>query len=298
MIYQPPTAAIVIGEAAQLQQVLLNLCRNAAHAMPEGGTIELTIDVQEVDETRALSHDRLEAGHYVRIAVTDNGRGMDQSILGRIFEPFFTTRSSGNGLGLATVREIVASHGGALHVESRLGQGSRFEIWLPRSISEGDAEPDPRLEAGLDAVALPRGRGETVLLVEQDADHVLRDEEMLAALGYEPVGFADADAALGVCRTCPDRFDAAIVGPQPSTAATLALAAALHAAAPHVPVVLATKATIEIDAETLANSGIFDVVRWPIRAEEIAVALAHGLSQNKTSILRSSHCSEPPHSLH
>jgi DNA-binding NtrC family response regulator len=145
---------------------------------------------------------------------------------------------------------------------------------------------------------LPRGRGETVLLVAQDAEHVLRDEEMLAALGYEPVGFVDADAALGACRTRPDRFDAAIVGPQASTAATLALAAAMHAAAPRIPVVLATKATIEIDAETLANSGIFDVVRWPIRAEEIAVALDHGVSQNQLRPDRSSRCGEPPHSLH
>ena len=298
MIYQPPMAAIIVGEAAQLQQVLLNLCRNAAHAMPEGGTIELTIDVQEVNETRALSHDQLEAGHYVRIAVTDDGRGMDEATLGRIFEPFFTTRSSGNGLGLATVREIVDSHGGALHVESRLGEGSRFEIWLPRSISEPEPEADPDLEAGPAVIGLPRGRGETVLLVARNAEQVLRDEEMLAALGYEPVGFADADVALGMCRSQPDRFDAVIVGCQASTAATLALAAALHAATPGIPVVLATRATIEIDAETLANSGIFDVVRWPIRAHEIAVALAHGVSQNRSTLRPPSHRGEPPHSLH
>jgi len=290
MIYQPPLAAIVVGEPAQLQQVLLNLCRNAAHAMPEGGTIELTIELHELADCRTLSHGRLDAGHYVCIAVTDTGSGMDEATLARIFEPFFTTRSSGNGLGLATVREIVRRHSGALHVQSRPGEGSRFEIWLPRSFSEVDID--------LDASALPRGRGETVLLVAQDAEHVLRDEEMLAALGYEPVGFADADAALGACRTRPERFDAAIVGPQASTAATLALAAALHAAAPRIPVVLATKAMIEIDAETLANSGIFDVVRWPIRAEGVAIALAHGISQNNAGARPSRHRGEPPHSLH
>jgi signal transduction histidine kinase len=290
MIYQPPSAAIVVGEPAQLQQVLLNLCRNAAHAMPTGGSIELTIELHELAERRTLSHGGLEAGHYVCLTVSDNGSGMDDATQARIFEPFFTTRSSGNGLGLATVREIVRRHGGALHVQSRVGEGSRFEIWLPRSFSE--------LEVDLESAALPRGRGETVLLVAQDAEHVLRDEEMLAALGYEPVGFADADSALAACRTRPDRFDATIVGAQASTAATVALAAALHAIAPRIPVVLATRATIEIDAETLASSGIFDVVRWPIRAEEIAVALDHGISQNQARQRPSRHRSEPPHSLH
>lgn len=267
IIRQPPVATIVSGENAQLQQVILNLCNNAAHAMQDGGRIEIATELREVPAPLALSHDEIRPGHYICISVTDNGRGMDEATLGRIFEPFFTTRSSGNGLGLATVREIVHEHGGTVNVQSKLNEGSRFEIWLPR------ATASPTSEAG--AASFPSGKGETVMLVAHDAERMLRDEEMLAALGYEPVGFTNADAALLACRADADRFDMAVVGHFGLAARSLELAAALHAAAPRLPIVLASKAAIEIGADALVTAGISDVVRWPIVAEEIAMALAH-----------------------
>jgi signal transduction histidine kinase len=101
------------GESAQLQQVVLNLCNNAAQAMENGGRIEITTELREITEARSITHDELHPGRYVCIVVTDSGQGMDQATLARIFEPFFTTRASGNGLGLATVREIMREHGGA-----------------------------------------------------------------------------------------------------------------------------------------------------------------------------------------
>ena len=113
------------------------------------------------------------------------------------------------------------------------------------------------------------------VLVARDAERVLRDEEMLAALGYEPVGFTNADAALTACRADPNRFDMAVVGPFGLAARSLHLAATLHASAPRLPIVLAAQAAIEIGADTLVRAGISDVVRWPIVAEEIAMALAH-----------------------
>ncbi len=266
VIRQPPIAAIVSGENAPLQQVLLNLCNNAAHAMQGGGRIEIATELHDVSEPLALSHDEIRPGHYVCITVTDTGRGMDEATLGRIFEPFFTTRSSGNGLGLATVREIVHEHGGTVNVQSRLNEGSRFEVWLPRATVVSISE--------LRDSAFPSGKGETVMLVARDGEHMLRDEEMLAALGYEPVGFTNADAALAACRDNPTRFDAVVVGHFGLTARSLELAAALHASVPRVPIVLASKAAIEIGADTLVSAGISDVVRWPIVAEEIAMALA------------------------
>jgi DNA-binding NtrC family response regulator len=151
-------------------------------------------------------------------------------------------------------------------VRSAVGEGSRFEVWLPcLAISEPAAE----------ATMLQLGRGETVLMVASDSSRLLRDEEMLAALGYEPVGFAGADLALAACRATPQRFDTLVVGHLGSTISSLDLAAALHAAAPHLPILLATKSTEEIGADTLVGAGIADVVRWPIVAEEIAAALNH-----------------------
>jgi signal transduction histidine kinase len=269
VIRQPPVATIVRGENAQLQQVILNLCNNAAHAIEDSGRIEVATELHEVTTSRLLSHDAIPPGQYVCITVIDDGRGMDEATLARIFEPFFTTRYCGNGLGLATVREIVHEHGGTVNVQSRPGEGSRFEVWLPRATAEPVSEPD--------GAALPTGNGETIMLVAEDGERVLRDEEMVAALGYEPVGFATTDTALVACRSAPDRFDVAIVGDLSAAARALELAAALHAIAPKLPIVLATRAAIEIGADTLVSAGIADVVRWPLVAEEVAMALAHSV---------------------
>ncbi len=268
VIQLPPETAVVSGEPAQMQQVILNLCNNAAQAMENGGRVEVETDVHEVAGGRSLSHGELEPGRYVRIAVTDSGRGMDGATLARIFEPFFTTRCAGNGLGLATVREIVQEHGGAMNVRSTPGAGSRFEVWIPSVTTAGPPQE-------VEALVSPRGRGETILLVANDSIRLLRDEEMLAALGYEPVGFSGADAALAACRAAPRRFDALVVGHLGSATSSLELAAALHAAAPHAPIVLATKSAEEIGADRLVDAGIADVVHWPLVAVEIAAALNH-----------------------
>jgi signal transduction histidine kinase/CheY-like chemotaxis protein len=270
VIREPPVDAIVSGEPAQLQQVILNLCNNAAQAIDGDGRIDIEMEVHDLAIPRALAHYELQPGRYACIAISDTGHGMDEATLARIFEPFFTTRCSGNGLGLATVYEIINEHGGAIHVRSAPGEGSRFEVWLPCSPA---VEPMPEMNMPIIA-----GRGETVLMAAADARLLLRDEEMLAALGYEPVGFTEADAVLSACRAKPGRFDVLVVGPLGPTSASLELATALHAISPHLPIVLATRSTEEIRADTLVAAGIADVVRWPITAEEIAAALAHGLA--------------------
>lgn len=282
VIEEPPVTAIVSGEPAQLQQVILNLCNNAAQAMENSGRIEVETEVHEVAGGHLLTHGELQPGRYVRIAVGDTGRGMDKLTLARIFEPFFTTRPTGNGLGLATVHEIVRDHGGAMNVEST-SEGSRFEVWLPCL-----ATPTPVLE--VDEPVGPLGCGETVLMVAHDDARLLRDEEILAALGYEPVGFMGADAALAACRAAPERFDVLVVGHLGSAKSSLESAAALHEAAPHLPIVLATKSTEEICADSLMFAGIADVVHWPIVAAEIAAAL------NRCSQLTGPGAKPPPNS--
>ena len=109
---------------------------------------------------QALSHGEFAEGRYVVITVSDNGRGMDEITLGKVFEPFFTTRAAGNGLGLATVREIVREHGGALNVRTQPGAGSTFEAWLPCTVAPEVAKPTA-------APALPLGNGQTILLLDR-----------------------------------------------------------------------------------------------------------------------------------
>jgi signal transduction histidine kinase/CheY-like chemotaxis protein len=279
VIHEPGVAAIVSGEPAQLQQVILNLCNNAVQAMEGEGRVDIEMTVHDLATARRFSNDELPAGRYTCISITDTGRGMDETTQARIFEPFFTTRTAGNGLGLATVIEIVREHGGAIEVSSTPGKGSRFEVWLPRA---SVVEPMPEL----DAPVIASGRGETVLLVTCDGARLLRDEEMLAALGYEPVGFGTAEAALAACKAKPQRFDALIVGYLGSSASALELATALHAAAAHAPIMLAARSTEEIGADALIAAGISDVVRWPIVAEEIATALAHRSASREASTRR------------
>jgi signal transduction histidine kinase len=274
---QSPATTIVLGEDAQLQQVILNLCNNAAHALEGDGRIEISTELRSISIPMALTHDEISPGHYVCIAVTDNGHGIEESTLDRLFEPFFTTKSSGNGLGLATVRQIVCDHGGGMSVQSRLGNGSRFEVWLPRLISPLS---DP-------STATPStGNGEIVMIVGGKDECVLTHEEMLAALGYEAVGFATADAALAACETDPGRFDMIVVGQLGTLARSLELATALHSILPRLPKILAVNTAFEISADTLLAAGISDVIRWPISAEEIAITLAHSRVLDGHSLYR------------
>jgi signal transduction histidine kinase len=256
----------VSGEPAQLQQIILNLCTNAAQAMQGSGCIRVTAEQRDVPAFLSLSHDELTPGRYVCLAVKDTGRGFDESVAQRLFEPFFTTRLAGTGLGLATVREIVRDHEGAMNVQSQPEHGSRFEVWLPATRAGGTEV------AG--AAMLPLGHGETVLVVESEQERLLRDEEMLAALGYEPVGFQRLADALAACSSMPGRFDIILVSHPSHTQGGLDLARTLHEIAPRQPLILATGSTIDISVDALAEAGISEVLPRPLSSTELAAALA------------------------
>ena len=268
-----PEGAVVLGDPGQLQQVILNLCNNASQAMDEAGAIDIKTEIYDVTAESPLPHRELASGRYAVLSVSDHGRGMDQATLERIFEPFFTTRLAGNGLGLATVQEIVREHGGTVIVQSKPGFGSRFEVWLP-CVSAAELEMTPDQDT---PDAIPFGRGETVLVIDSDRDRLLRDEEMLAALGYEPVGFARVAGALAACKEAPDRFDALLVSHPASAAAALALAKELHGIAPSLPVLLAANSVDDFNARDLVDAGVDEVVRQPLASSEIAAALARCL---------------------
>ena len=135
----------MLADATQMQQILMNLGANAGDAKgATGGRLALSLEVVEVDPAFAATHPALHAGPYVRLTVCDSGAGIPPEVLARIFEPFFTTKEVGHGtgLGLAVVHGIVEHHGGAILVESTLGQGTTFTLYLPRLAgpAEGDAQ--------------------------------------------------------------------------------------------------------------------------------------------------------------
>jgi hypothetical protein len=271
-----PGGLAVFGEWAQLQQIIVNLCRNAAQAMGDSGRIDVSVDTQHLTTARVFSSGELEPGSYARITVRDAGPGFGEEVAKRLFEPFFTTRPAGTGLGLATVRKIVRDHDGAIDVASAPGRGSRFEVWLPA------AKSDASTIARGQAVAPPRlGQGETVLIVHDDRDSLLGDEEILAALGYEPIGFDRPADAIAAVRSEPARFDAVLISVT-SVQEALALAYTLHGISPAQPILLARSA-LDIGVDTLVRAGVADLVRRPLVGAELASVLTRCLASAKTS---------------
>jgi PAS domain S-box-containing protein len=183
----------VRADPGQIEQILINLCVNARDAMPEGG--RLHVQLQDVDVDAATAPQGLEPGPYVRLSVSDTGSGIDPAAIGHIFEPFFTTKQpgKGTGLGLATVYGITRQNAGAIEVESQVGRGTTFHVYLPRltASAQSDHEPAPGL-------AVDQPVSETVLLVEDDERVRTLVASVLRRRGYEVLEASCGDDALNL----------------------------------------------------------------------------------------------------
>ncbi len=173
----------VLADQAQLEQVLMNLVVNARDAMPHGGTLTIETALVELEKSPLYHLDPLPPGRYVRLSVGDTGIGMDRDTQAHIFEPFFTTKEEGkgSGLGLSTVFGIVTQSGGAIDVTSRVGYGTKFDIFFPK------VGPDAEAAAAPHAGAQPVGGTETILLVEDDASVRILLRDALKKLGYRVI---------------------------------------------------------------------------------------------------------------
>ncbi len=191
-LHLAPEAGAVHADKGQIEQVVMNLALNARDAMPRGGVVTLTTGREQVSDARSLELGGIRAGDYARLDVSDTGVGMSEATLEQVFEPFFTTKEAGKGtgLGLATVYGIVKQLGGGITVTSRLGEGSRFVIHLPR-VEPGTAAATPDFTADPSAA-----RGETVLLVEDQSALRRVIREVLEEYGYAVIEAGDVAAAL------------------------------------------------------------------------------------------------------
>ena len=193
---------LVKADRGQLEQVILNLAVNARDAMPQGGKLTMETRNCELDERFAARHLDVRPGRYVMIAMTDTGCGMDKSTCGRIFDPFFTTKSpgKGTGLGLSTVYGIVKQSGGFITVDSEIGMGTSFKIYLPR-VHEGIRTASPARK--VTPINTESQHSETVLLVEDEESVRSLVHRVMGAQGFQVLQASNGKEALSIGQEYP-----------------------------------------------------------------------------------------------
>jgi len=266
--------AAVLGDPTQVHQVVMNLCANAVQAMRSRGTLTVTLDRVQLQAPRCATS-VLPDGAYVRLTVKDTGTGISPRVLERIFDPFFTTKEVGvgTGLGLSLVHGIVTDLGGGIDVDSQPGEGATFTVYLPWQSSVQSPTPVHEVVTG--------GGGETVLLVDDEEALVRLGEEMIAGLGYEPVGFTSSTAALEAFRASPGRFDAVLSDEAMPDMTGSELARAIRAIRGDIPIVLMSGYVTPALAHRARDVGVVDVLAKPLAARDIARSLADALQQSR-----------------
>lgn len=262
----------IVADSTQIHQVLMNLCVNARDAMPDGGRLKISATAVTLGAEAPTLHVEAKPGNYMVISVSDTGQGIPPEIRARIFEPFFTTKElgKGTGLGLSTVLGIVKSHGGFLHVESEVGHGTHFKVYLPIVDSSAEKPHVPREK-------LSPGRGETVLIVDDEMPILTALQRVLEKQGYQVLTASDGREALGIFLLEQGRIRAIVTDLMMPEMGGIALVRAVRALAPAVPIIAATGLDSSEKRSALAALSVSTVIPKPYTSEDLLQALAHVL---------------------
>jgi len=274
--YIDPEAGAVLADPTQLHQVVLNLCANAEYAMRQtGGVLEVRLEAVDVDTALAAPYPTLHLGRHVRLTVRDTGQGMPPDVVERIYDPFFTTKAAGEGtgIGLSVVHGIVANHGGTITVESQVGHGTTFMIYLP--CIPWDMAGEVQAEE-----SLPHGQGR-LLLVDDEPALVRLGHSVLKQLGYDVTAHTSSVEALADFQAAPHRFDLVITDYTMPQMTGDALTRALRRLRPDIPIILETGFSHTIDAEQAAALGIDAFLLKPWTVLELARTIAQVLAQHR-----------------
>jgi CheY-like chemotaxis protein len=280
----------VLADSNQLHQVLMNLATNAAAAIPgTGGLLHFVQDLVEVDEEAMRLKPQLRCGRFVRLVVSDTGCGMDAATLERIFEPFYTTKApgQGTGLGLSVVLGIVQQHDGAIVVYSEPGKGTTFQIYLP-VCEEGVVAPGPHLSE-----PPPRGRGEHIMVVDDEEVVVRVMEGMLRRLGYRSSAYMDPAVALQAFREKPHDYDLVITDLTMPRMTGTVLAAEMRQARAALPMVLCTGFGGATDREEITRLNLHGPLLKPFTLEALAKIVAGALRQQPVQTDRGNGVTSP-----
>jgi PAS domain S-box-containing protein len=267
-------ADMVLADATQMQQVLMNLCNNAADAMrATGGRLEIGLADTLFTEDGPLPGSDMHPGPYLTLTVSDTGPGMDEAVQKRVFEPFFTTKEigQGTGLGLAVVYGIVKAHQGTITVSSEPGLGSTFTVYLPRDTSGEKAEP-------VTDRPIPGGT-ERILFVDDDEALVELAEGLLHSLGYQVTSTTDSMDALRTFSKRPNAFDLVITDQTMPKMTGAVLAQKLKEIRPCIPVILCTGYSETIAPREAESMGIQAFVIKPLLKRETAETIRRVLDR-------------------
>jgi hypothetical protein len=266
---------VVEGDASQLEQVLLNLCTNARQAMPSGGTITLELGRTSIDEFGSTREPWAPAGEYAELTVADTGVGMDAATRSRMFEPFFTTKLEGTGLGLAMVHGIVHQHRGHLHVESRVGLGTKVRVLLPL------ADVVETRERRVPSRAPGPGCGETILVAEDEPALRRMLATTLTELGYEVIVAPDGEEAVRAFDAWPGNIAMAILDVVMPRMGGVEAFQQMRALNPGLKVLFTTGyASDRVQVRELAEFGHPPVLSKPFSPRELARRVREALDAN------------------
>jgi two-component system, cell cycle sensor histidine kinase and response regulator CckA len=267
----------ILGDAAQINQIVMNLVTNAAHAMSEeGGLVEVTLENIVLQEEKICFDWVLSPGPYVRLRMRDTGEGIEPTIMNRIFEPYYTTKEvgKGTGMGLSVIHGIVKRHGGGIRVESELGKGTVFEIYFPalEKTIEKEKEPDGEIKGGL----------ERILFVDDEASMVNLNRQRLERLGYQVKSTTRPLQALEWFSADPDGFDVIITDMTMPRLTGDRLAAEIMKIRPHMPVIICTGYSERMSAKKAKDLGVRKYIEKPIDLRNLASILREVLDETRS----------------
>src|SRR5919112_105551 len=265
----PADLWVVSADATQIHQVLMNLCVNARDAMPQGGELTIRAENVSLDDNYARMHLEPRPGRHVLVTVADTGGGIPPEVVGRIFEPFFTTKEvgKGTGLGLSTALTIVRSHGGFINVYSEPRRGTQFAVYLPAV--EAAAEAGARLQSDL-----PVGRGELILVVDDEDSIRQITKATLETFGYRVVTASDGTEAVGLYAQHRDEVAGVITDMMMPFMDGPSTIRALQKMNPQVRIIAASGLGGQDKAAEATAAGVQLFLPKPYTAEKLLKALA------------------------
>ena len=267
----------VFSDPSQIHQIIMNLCTNAYHAMEKtGGRIDISLTNVFLTPEMIRNNPTMRVGDYVKLTVRDTGHGIEKSILDKIFEPYFTTKDpgKGTGLGLSLVHGIVQIHGGFITVDSSIGKGTTFSVYLPKIDTE---KPET---AGMAGGVIPGGN-ENILVVDDEEQILIMMKQLLERLGYKVTAIKNSSEALMIFSAAPGDFDLIITDMTMPKMTGVDLAHAMMKIKKNIPVIPYSGFN-DMSLESKAKAvGIREIVMKPVTKAGIAEAIRRVLDKEK-----------------